>query len=646
MSKENKIKSIGSHILGSSEYEQLTTFFLKVWNSNCDFIVLITPRCNVLHNMFLQANTPRLSTVNRCVTDNALLLYASHFAKHYKENGAFPTVVLVEDVLSYGTNIVPFLNIFEGLIIEDIKSRFGLSAGAQHSLHHNLRNAIKLYAYAMEEVSVFFEGIYCKKIEAETRRAPAKLNELSLKISDFIQKANVPNTSFQFSIEVPTNTALTEENKFNWVTIPWHYRGVKQAIYFPINANEGDFITAVYAHGLDSYNSNGQIWLTGVPILGDITKSDLDKVCNIIKLSLENANSSSEFKWLTWMMELKQDNLQKQKAQLVYFLLSVIAVHKFCKDCSIGKIKEYHISGKSNVKYVAMNFGRYDDAWNDIESLCTNEELLYGLQKKLYEEFNEITEPLTGDTQNWVTSFVAEGDIKTINGIIEDIFYRAGIARDKDSYAISCNNKILHPNICGPDIVLLTDVLFEVNAQWNRSGKPANMCGIFAGQIALTDSGLMSIDFEYYKDSDKIKCTLSAGKLSTFVLPRRLRLFIPSLIYIERNRFGLGIEANELVKEFVQSLLKTNHNIETEAECDAFTTLKEYGMVFVDDLYQSGQRVRYWDIELFTDRDWIELRKDSDMYLLDIMMHNQRRQYYYVDQAKDFIKMKFSQRGY
>lgn len=650
MEKSN-IQNIGESVLGKTEYAGLRKFFSHVWKSDHEYIVIFARRCYALHDIFMQtiqgetALSPDEITA-RVISNNAFLLYASEFATRYKETGAFPRVILVDDLLLYGRGMARHLFKFERLIIDEMESRYGLSDGARHSLHHDLIKAISIYVYAMNPEPVFIEGLYCRDIFAETQRPPRMLKELSQKISCFIQKANEPNTSYRFSIKIPHDAKLELTKEANWHTIPWHYRGVKRTVYFPCKADYSKFIPAVYTHGSDSFNSNGSLWLTGFAVGGDIHRSDFDIICDSIKSELQNV-SPNGFSWLCKLLNSKQNDLQAQRTQLVSFILSLVAVHEFYKDCNINGLKKHQKINKSNAKHIAANFGRYCDVWEDIEALCTNEILLDVLQSKLFTQFNQVAEPIAHYTPNQTaTSDTSKKDIKIINEITEDIIYHAGTQSDIDAYEISCNRKIFNPNLRGSDVVLLSDVLSVVGSRQEFKGMPTNIYNLFACQIALADSGLAAMNFEYDATEEKIKCTLKAGELSTFVLPRRFHWFIPALSYVERERFGLSYEANKLLKEFIEYLLTSTLKPETKAEHDALVMLKKFGATFVDALYQSGQRVRNWDMNLLTVGDWKEQEEDNDTYYLSFLMHNMQRQLYYVDKAKEFIELKRNKRGY
>ena len=650
MEKSN-IQNIGESVLGKAEYAGLRKFFSHVWKSDYEYIVIFARRCYALHDILMQtiqedAPLSPDEITEKVISNNAFFLYASEFATRYKETGAFPRVILVDDLLLYGRGMARHLFKFEKLIIDELENRYGLSDGARHSLHHDLIKAVSIYVYAMNPEPVFIEGLYCRDISAETRRPPQMLKELSQKISSFIQRANEPNTSYRFSIRIPS-TAEPEPTKIkNWHSVSWYYRGVERTVYFPRNAECSKFIPAVYTHGLDSFNSNGSKWLTGFAVGGDISRFDFDIICDGIKSELKNA-SPNGFNWLCKLLDLKQNDLQAQRTQLVSFILSLVAVHEFYKDCNIRGLKKHQTINKSSAKHIAANFGRYCDVWEDIEALCTNQILLDVLQRKLFTQFNRVAEPITGYTTDQTASHGAsQEDIKTINELTEDIIYYAGTQSDIDAYEISCNRKIFNPNLRGSDVVLLSDVLSDVNSHQKDKGISANIYDFFACQIALADSGLAAMNFEYDVTNEKIKCTLKAGELSTFVLPRRFHWFIPALSYVERQRYGLSREANKLLKEFIEYLSASNVKPETEVERDALAMLKERGATFVDALYQSGQRVRNWDMNLLTDGDWKEQRDDNDTYYLSFLMHNMQRQHYYVDKAKEFIEAKRIQRGY
>lgn len=69
-------------ILERKEYDQLKNFFMKVLKSESDFIVFGTKRCSLLYRIFLPIALSEIPNLNRCITSNALLLYATDYGRN------------------------------------------------------------------------------------------------------------------------------------------------------------------------------------------------------------------------------------------------------------------------------------------------------------------------------------------------------------------------------------------------------------------------------------------------------------------------------------------------------------------------------------------------------------------------------------
>lgn len=636
---EEKIE-VAKTILERKEYDQLKNFFMKVLKSESDFIVFGTKRCSLLYRIFLPIALSEIPNLNRCITSNALLLYATEFAKSYKESGKFPNIIVVEDLRFFGTNTESFLHKFLQLIMEEINKIQKLSFDAKHTLQHALRNAVKIYAYATFDFEKECDLFFSKCIILETQRHPRQLNELLKKISELIKKSNEANTNFHFSIKVPESLVLKDENEDNWSAVNWHYRGKKEVIYFNSNVNEEKFISTVLLHGFESYCRNGRICLTGIPVWTQFTKIEFDECCNIIKSVLEATSLSSKFRWIHRLLDLKHDNVLDVKAQFVSFIFSVLSVYTFYKDCGTNFNKQ-HLLNNSNAKCIAMNFGRFDDVWTDIEELCTNENLLGDLQVALDNAFGEIPQTMfNANSRNF-----HEDEIKEINKVVEEIFYQAKLLKDVDDYEFSCKRKIFYPNVRGSDVVLASELLSKISSYQISRRMTTDYLAVFACQVAMLDNGLTIMSFEHNKATGKVECAFKADELSTFVLPLRLHWFIPALAHVEKERYGIATKTDKLLKEFIEYILNSDNNPENEMECEALKCLKEQGNEFVDMLYKCDQRVRFWEFNLFSYDDFKEQRRDDEgISYLSFLMHNSARERYYVSKAKSFIEKKRSQR--
>ena len=418
----------------------------------------------------------------------------------------------------------------------------------------------------------------------------------------------------------------------------WKYRDEKQIIYFSANANKESFVSSVCVHGFECYYKNNQIFLTGVPGWIELTKEKFDESCNVVKSVLETSSPTSDFKWIRKLLDCSSDNILSVKAQFISFVLSVLSVYAFYKDCGLNFDKQQMLNN-SNAEFIAINFGRLDDVWSEIEEFCTNKNLLDNLQKALYNDFAENSKSLLGIKVN---DFI-EKESKEINSFFENVFYQARTLKDIHDYEILCNLKRLSTNTRRDDVVFLSELFAKSTKYQMSNGKQMDYYACFASQIALMNNGLITMTFEYSKEKSKIECAFKADELATFILPRRLFFFISALRLVEKEEYD-DEKVIKLLKEFIEYILSTNNNPENEMECEALKCLKEQGNELIDVVYKSGRKVRDLVFILPSRIDFQEQKRDDNETYLSFQIYFAKRQKYYESLAKSFISKKWRER--
>lgn len=607
------------------EYKKLKSFFAKICKSEADFVVFQTHRCSMLYNIFL----PILSSENikpiHYVTPDVLSLYATKIAEKYKVSGKIPNIILVNDVCFFEADANNFLYKFSQLIIDEISKGNDLTFAKRYDLQHALNNAINIYRYAIFDDELI-RNFPFKNYHFENKKTARELNELLKKLYESIEKTNIQNTNLNFSISIPKSLVLSKKQNSQYFELDWHYNIEKQKIYFFPN-NKSKIISSVLLH--KNNNLEDKINLTGFPLWMQFTKTDLDEYCRMIKLTLENTKSSVDFSWTTRMLNLVDDNHLIIKTKFVYFLFSLLCVRSFCKYNNINFNKKL-LHNNSNLKYILMNFGISDDNMNEIEEICLNEKILDSLQSALNNLFDgKINFVFYNKTNNFQDS-----EIDKINEMFEDIYSQAKFYKEENDYEICHNRQVPKPNEKGIDILSFSELLTMTSFKLNYDI-------ILASQISLMNKGLITLDFNYNKTTENIDCSFKSTELSNFVLPRRLKLFIPALSYIEINGYGIGIphEKPIFLKQFINYVLNNVDNSENPYVSQSLKYLKEYGEEMVDRLYRCDQRFKDWNFNMFFLEDYQkEKTENEEMSYLGIMMNNNRLSNIYVDMAKYFIK--------
>ncbi len=625
------IKRVASIVFGEPEGKQITDFFNEIAKSNYDYVVLNSQNCFKLYNIFTSALREQTSFKEyQVISSNALLLYANKFAKTYNETKRFPKLILVDILANHGNDILQVLCRFEAAICLELEKIKGTTLGysCKNLVWHYLREAVQIRVYAISRVPLLVEGLYRHDIVAKTERYDSDLKELSQKICSFIQELDKPNDYFLYSLAISNES----NQKQKWQNLQWSYRGRKIDIYISPKSRK-NVVSMVYIQKNDVLGNKGNSWLTGLTIGGEMPKSTFSKLCNNIKSIFEKYNQDNAFDFLIYILSQEDDYLQPQRAQFIYFLMSVINVTDFLAD------NQYYItnmsSSQENIDNIASNFGLYTDIREGFEKIIhSSEKMLDEISevcyKAFYEGANGLVESLDLSTDFGTTQ---------INCDIEQLFQKNGMAFEKIACDMSTNKKRFYPLEQGADIVTLKSLIETISKKQSNHSKDSL---ILSSLVCMAESGLATLQFNMDKEK-KLRGVLKIEELSTFSIPRRWHYFIPAIAWVENECFDFSITPQEMAKEFISYLahIRMTADYKSEAspeEQEALEDLIKNGNSYIDYLSYCHQSFNTWRKSLLTICDWREYRNTfGDKSYPQYLCNNITRQQYYCNQAKVFV---------
>lgn len=659
----SSLKQIGASVLHDSDYQGFSTFFSDVWASKHEYIVIFARRCYALNNAFLRMNfeeKERMEKAERIMTQNALLLYAGEFAQCYQKNGSFPRVLLVDDIMLHGRGVAKVLHDFESLIcqeLEEIWKAEEFSDNDRYYVHRNLVAATDIWIYAINEAPALIDTSLMRRITYVKKQRGNDLKDLSLRISNCLQKLNEPNTSYRYSFPIPKSKLLNPAE--TWQPVNWQYRGRPYTVYFKKLHDNKSFFPMVYTHGMEyiktlSGDTEEYIWATGVAVGGDISTEAFNKVCTeVIEVLQDEAGADKEhpdkFSFLIRTLQNKNDLLQRQKVQLISFFLSAVHVYDFCQTYGIDIKYNYQASKEPfrqlektvlfDTHKVVTNFGKKADVNDAIWALFVeNSQLIRKLWDPLG-KLQQITSQLSVEGNG-----EAPEDYNTYNRMVEDIFYRLGTDSEYEAYEISTNKKRFMPSAYAesPDVISLCKCISEAEQELGR----VNMHSALACLTVLVDCGLAAMNFVYNPVSKEVRCMFKAGELSTYTVPRRYHWFIPALVLIEKEYYDQG-ERCAALNEFIDQLSLDEDQTEPgngadEDEKKALAELKGNGRRFIDRIYRCGQKLSDWDINLVSADDWADGGQAGSY--LDFRIRSNMRRNVYILKAREFLQKKWFSR--
>lgn len=650
--EKKELDRIGNQILYERDYEGLRTYFESVWASKHEYVVIFARRCYALNNIFLRVafnERERKGKTKHVITQNGLLLYAERFAEKYDATGRLPSVLLSDDIILHGRGISKTLYDFEMQIqqhLMEIRKVDELTDSEQYYLHRALIDAVKISVYAINETPILLEGLTSWNIQAASEKNSKELRALSQRISLFLQKAAEPNTSYRYSFQLPAYKV--GEPVDGWDLIKWQYRGEQRNVYIKKNSLAANFFPVVYTHGTMTFNNQLYTWVSGEVSGGDIPKAKIDWICEKI-IAVLSEDDSKKFSFIIRALMMKSTWVYRVKMQLVSFILSVICVADFCESCGFADFdslyKSLHQDQKkvinSDMHKLAANFGIADDSHDAIWEFVSNPALTQKVKSAIWKEFYVITEPIE---RTFSTGELSESVRIQYNTIVEDVFYRLGMDSECEAYEISRKRKRFRPDLPNrsPDVISLRSCLKEIATELTAQGIEPDIRYMQACLSTLLDCGLAAMNFSYNQDSEKIECTLKAGELSTFVIPRRFQWFMPALSLIEREFYGDREVPVDILKQFIDQLFlepeakNVGHSID-HVEQAAFMCLKKFGGEFINRIYQCGQTLNGWNANLMTLDDYKDLYSSSGVSYLKVLDLWSERQDYYLSKAREFL---------
>lgn len=625
------IQWIGESTL-HKHYDQLNLFYQEIWEQPHDYIVMNARRCFNLNHIFMQVHDGAVPDAGRIISNNALPLYAEEFARRYTRYRRFPSVLIVDDLVLHGRSLSRLLFRLEELIVAALSDSLAeLGRDERYYIRRSLASAVDLYVYAENRQPLLIEDIYRQKLQCKRKLYTSELRGLSQQISSFLQKVDVPNTSYVLSYQIGSVPAPGKE----WLIQDWSYRGTRHRVYLVCDpqAEDVNFLSTVRLRRAFSQKENSDLWLTSMPLFGELDGEGLSRICNRAAELLD----PEEFSWLRFILRQEHPLLQKQRAQLISLILSMSSLFQFLDD-SFGQKTFRFVQGSSDITKIAQNFGKSDRSLPELEKLLNGNGLIQKLYMVLSGEIRALARPFLREP---VRTSCQDADCEHINNDLEDTFYNIGMASEYAAHrSISLNR--YSQDSRDPSMIPLEDMLrWDVpRFHFSDPRHPVEATQKLSCMLALMDNGLMALNFECTEQDGtrRIKNMLKAGELATFSIPRRLHLIIPALALVESECWRLDFEPRAVLKQFVSTLpdqARPGPEKAWRREQAALSFLKSQGQDFVDFLYGCGQTMSGWDIRLVTSDDWMEERENSSY--LSFINEETEGQEFYLNLAQRFL---------
>ena len=154
------------------ERANLRHFFENIWEQDAKYLVFFTRKCfNLNQRFFLEAlreETIGLVIRGRFLSQNALLALAPSLAEQYHEQGRFPSMLLADELASYGRAISSYMVALETSVFHAYQSLYGLPDNkAEWKLRTAFLDAIQIRVYMGHRQKLYLETRFQKRLKFE-----------------------------------------------------------------------------------------------------------------------------------------------------------------------------------------------------------------------------------------------------------------------------------------------------------------------------------------------------------------------------------------------------------------------------------------------------------------------------------------------
>ena len=617
------------------------------------------------------------------ITDFNLLSMDYTFAQYYRECGSLPDLMIADEVLLHGRTMNRLLgemeqrlmDAFEHLKKEAEKSEN--SGGREKLTKETIRDAFqkntRLAVYAQKADTLL---LYSRYAADETllsqKRSETFWREISLNFAQIVSSSDVNNVAFSWSF-VPKVSDLPEIA--NWIlTIPkemghiqLNYRRIQTTMQeIPMMDHlvlmcRDEELKAVWSFRIKKSLTgkapywmivpyfvtgkieNKKIWSLFLRIKKDIQKMLAQQEENIISSARISLAAFLDIEIITDNTTGTSDersNLNRFRYDRVFNIVNLFLNCLFIKKF-LGPENSVLIAKAIEWDHLSSNFSRFDPESGLLQDVRPALELLWSLNFGVPEEYLDFLLDhaegmnLNGFSLEQPTEEMIRSDSRVENEVL-DIIDQMGITAEKNAYEHVTSSM----SISEKDLASWGGCysIWEILQQFSGAKKENNLYVYLAELIQAMDLGIISMNTHesLKEDRQSLYTMVKAGEQALFIKPIRYRHFISLLYEIESKHYPdrdailretrIFIRNNiEFIKQIDPEIYETLDGTESQRAVSLFEKLQ----AFLQNLYDSGQRIAYWQIPLSLEKKKIKQMRESDALLQDAYIHQYHQMYGY-----------------
>lgn len=579
--------------------------------------------------------------LDRVVTSNGLLCMGKEIARYYEENYDFPRMLVCDDIVIHGRNLARFFYGLEEEIVGILEAKgYEFAFEQRRALHRRLIDAVDIYAYVRSKHPLLLEYGYIQKIEYDHACSDMEIHDISLQITDFLNRSGATSTSFVISFPKTVLTRQVETDVGDW-------KRDERNLYGCVNENESapnrrmiSYIRTVCEGRPQSWISTVRYypgeeknqWITSAPIFEDCSLEKLQCICQQIDLCLEKEQArGKQYQKLRSILRERTPQLQEVRWQLVSFFASVADFFDFYEAYEGQPIQDEaaqkELVDGSNWKKISANFrgieerGRNDQRTDkELYRFCCDRALQRAVQGILNVEMKPWMQQPLGR--------ILDGSkhIDAIDAAASQVASEEGMRQETDAYALEERPYSFQPERHNGGIISFSSFFKKM------SGLVEASISVVEGTttiLKLMDDGVVGLRLHQDSETKELQTVLKVGELATFYWPLQLSVYVPALALVERSCWRQNMEQKEAVLRFLKEQAfepgdkLPKHLKEKEFEvADVQRCLLEW----TEKLYHAGQSYRGWDFDNLEQRREQEVQEEG----IRATMLNRAKEFLYL----------------
>ncbi len=582
-SKYEKIRDYSKSVLGKDYYVMIEDFFKQVWSSNAKYKVFLARRClNLMYGFYtcrkIYDENERISIYS----DSAFLANVPEIGDNFIYFGAIPKIMLIDDILIHGRAINTIIDSLITSLLEYCQMK-GHSY-SRDRIEQAVQNALSIKVLVQSKM-ILLNPAFAGCMDCNKSWEAPRWHELSSRISQLVAEGYYSNTSYILSLyeagrgdsNIHSLFASAAE-KSGFLKSEWNYRFHKDVWVRPLKNSSGD-IVAFYTlrmiqNGIDNrykitpfiitsdmHYENGS-FPNGDQILLDDYKSEYSEINGITKNKVEAMYLALSHNILLLLQDkIEQDAPGSEKAK------SLVSQSRLDTEKVSLNFKKERFSEEEDFFDRIINLKEPFASWDEMDRFIL----------KSTSGSTPLLEHCTND------SFISK------NKFLSDILAEEGMEIERQAYLQYTRQRTVKSTVEKTPLQILFSKLGK------KYTNDSDIICIIGDMIRYMDMGALAIGVKCdFENESGFGCVYRAGEQSQFIYPKRYVKYMLVLIMMERD-CNRNCEA---IKNRIYQFFPSEH--------DGSVELADKLSEFVDLLYESGQYINDWDIDLLS---WVETDK-------------------------------------